>query len=168
MWWRQFNLVRIFLWKRPYKPVSIYIVTAYLKKPLLYLVNTMSVREIYRRSLLCWNFSLGNSSKAKSMQLSECGLPGSKNLDLCYQSAQSLLLQQQLLGIPEKQFLNLFCLIILVWSLKVQTKRTFLMWYQMISHFQLLKCLVELGSWCSLTSWLKFLYKNVTNIPKGN
>ena len=103
MWWCQFNLVHIFLWKLWYKPVSIYIVTAYLKKPLLYLANTMSVREIYRRSLHCWNFSLGNSPKAKSMQISECGLPGSKNLDLCYQSAQSLLLQQQLLGIPARE-----------------------------------------------------------------
>ena len=140
MWWCQFNLVHIFLWKLLYKPVSIYIVTAYLKKPLLYLANTMSVREIYRRSLLCWNFSLGNSPKAKSMQLSECGLPGSKNLDLCYQSAQSLLLQQQLLGIPateaifESLLFNNPCMVL---ESPNKENINFLIWYQMISHFQL-------------------------------
>ena len=34
------------------------------------------------------------------MQLSGCGLPGSKNLALCYQSAQSW---QQLLGMPARE-----------------------------------------------------------------
>ena len=62
------GLVHIFLWKLPYKTVSI--LSQHFSRSHCFIWLILWERDVQKK-FTCWNFFLGDSPKPKSMQLSE-------------------------------------------------------------------------------------------------